>query len=171
MTIEAADAIGRALEPKQPVVVDVAELSNVSFEEMILHFMVESDEEHRDEKNMHDRQMWALCRLFLAPVLPAARANQLIAAFGKTRVFTYSAKLLRREIVAHQLKSGHRIENGAWQAIVEMWFQMLGRAIDGRDDPALVDEAIEADLLSTLELWTYIVPRDPSCKLRLTCAQ
>lgn len=173
MTLEAADAIGRALMPKDPLLeADIAMLSNVSFEEMILHFMVESDEAHPELPRMHHRQLYALCRLFLSPHLPDARVRQLTEAIKNTELFTYAAKLLRREITTHKLEHEDTctIEDGVWQEIVVMCVQMVGRAMKhGRPGFTLVMEGITADFLFAVELWNSAVQRDSYCESRREC--
>lgn len=163
VTVEAADAIARILGTAELLNADVVKFSNVSFEEMILTFLVESDEVPSELPHLHQSTMFALCRLILAPIIPDARERELTEAIKKTRAITISVKRLHRVLVAHRLEYGDAIEydgRAGWAAeIVLMWSATLSRAIKC-DEDVLVQQAIEDDLLFTLEVFVSNVRDD-----------
>lgn len=172
----ASDAVGLALGFLPTVHADIAELSNVSFDEMISLFMAEPNEMPKYLPSFRHRRMCTLCRLISVPQLPdsSARQRELLEAVKRARVITQSAEIFHSALNAHRLEFGGDVDYRdvdlkgvfTWAEIVTMWLVVLDRAssIDPAND-ALVQEAVKADILPTLELWTIGVAKETEREL------
>lgn len=169
MTVHIADVIARTLGPAPSLCADFPKLGTVSFDEMILPFMVESDEASSEVPGPHHPTKLALCRLISALQLSDARERELTEAVKSTQIITWSVKLLHRELVALRVRDGGRLDCNEvihWSAEVAMvWYLLLGRAMKGGIGyHVLVQEAIETGMLFTVELWASMSHKDPSCE-------